>query len=46
MTESITISIPSEYAKLIREFCKKEDMSISAVLRKGALELIARSKNE
>ncbi len=44
MLAQLTITLPGETETKIREFAKQEDMSLSAVLRKGALLLIEKSE--
>lgn len=47
MIEYMTVTLHPEIAQKIREFCESKDRTISAVMRKGALELIQKeSKND
>jgi len=43
--EHLTITVYPRQAEIIRTFCFQKDMTVSSVLRRGALELIRREQN-
>ena len=46
MFERITITLPIEQAKKIREYCDREDITLSALLRKNAIKFIEGVEND